>query len=140
MNHMGKETKAYGFRLLGRADLVLLLFPLLLEEDLVVLVAREDDRVCLPEEALLLPLSCRRLLRADLVEVSLDFDWPDWAAVLVVLMPASEPNPANGSAVRTGIIGRPLPDSEANPVGRSRRPRERRSVATVWTEPVVVVP
>lgn len=42
---MEKETKAYGFRLLGRADLVLLLFPLLLEEDLVVPVAREDDRV-----------------------------------------------------------------------------------------------
>jgi len=138
---MEKETKAYGFRLRGRADLVLLLFPLLLEEDLVVLVAREDDRVCLPEEALLLPLSCRRLLRADPVEVSLDFDWPDWAVVvLVVLMPASGPNPANGSAVRTGIIGRPLPDWEANPVGRSRRPRERRSVATVLIEPVVVVP
>jgi len=135
---MEKETKAYGFRLLGRADLVLLLFPLLLEEDLVVLVAREDDRVCLPEEALLLPLSCRRLFRADLVEVALDFDWPDWAAaVLIVLMPASDPDPANGSPVRTGIIGRPLPDSEANPVGRSRRPRGRRSVALAWTEPVV---
>lgn len=117
---------------------MLLLFPLLLEEDLVVLVAREDDRVCLPEEALLLPLSCRRLLRADLVEVSLDFDRP--AALLVVLMPASEPDPAIGSVARTGIIGRPLPDSEANPVGKSRRPRERRPVATVRAEPFVVVP
>ena len=107
--------KAYGFRRRDRAVLVLfLLFPLLLllEKDLVTLLPREDGRACLPEEALLLPLSCQRLLRADPVGVPLDFDRPDWdATALPLATPDSGPSPVKGLLVRNGTAGKLLSDS-----------------------------